>query len=220
MRAPILPLLLCISMSTHGQQLVNPFSKRTSDPLVTIGLTGSTLNYPGSINTGFSMGVMFDFLKTKDASLSFGTTIKAGMENQYGLGLPMSAAYVLLAWAANDVGGNAPSWPANSNFAGYAEFPLLVHYNFGLGATAETEKRVGFYVGGGMTYVFTGYLGQTGNAESISFYGLEADAGIRLGHGFQLGLSGVFSLRQPLGPITQSPGMFGLTISGFIKGWE
>ena len=210
MRAPILPLLLVLSLNVQGQHLVNPFGSNSSGPLGTFGITGSSLNYPGSIGSGFNMEVWFNFLRTKDASLSFGTNVKVGLENRYGLGLPVTVVYV--AASLND--GN---WALGSDFTGYVELPLLLHYNFGLGATKETEKRFGFYVGGGMTYVVTGYLDSKQDAESISFYGLEADAGIRLGQCGQIGVSWVYSLRQPLGPITQNPCMFGLTLSGIIK---
>lgn len=215
MRAPILPLLLLISLGVDGQEFVNPFGKHTAEGVLTVGLTGSALNYPGSVNTGISLGMMFDFLKTRDASISFGTNIKAGMENEDGTGLLVVAGNVFANLYAS---GSYPGWVSNSGNVGYCELPLLVHYNFGLGATTETKKRFGFYLGGGMTYVVTGYPGETGNAESISFYGLEADAGIRLFRHFQIGFSGVFSLRDPLGPITQRPGMFGVTLSGCLIG--
>ena len=209
MRVPFLPLLLLISLGVDGQEFVRPFGSHSSGPDGVVGLTGSTLNYPGSINAGFLLGEMYNFLQTKDASLSVGTLLKGGMENRYGLGIPGSIAWIILSgWS----GGNPDLGP---NFTGYGEFPLLVHYNFGLDATQETQKRFGFYLGGGMTYVFTGYLGATGNAENTSFYAWEADAGIRFKNA-EIGFTGVFSLRQPVGPI-QNPCMFGLTISTFME---
>ena len=222
MRPFILPLLLSVNLGIAGHTPLHAQGKRIHfvspkykplDGQVSVGLMGGTLNYQGSIASGFSFLFMADFLKTTNSSLSWGTDLKLGLDNKNGLGIPMSIANVAVAYLSN---GNAASDEGNRNDTGYYEFPLLLRYNYGFGSTFETDKKVGFYVGGGMTYIITGYLANTGYAESISFFGTVLEAGIRVQH-LQIGLSKVFSLRQPLGPITNNPCMYEMTISCLIK---
>ena len=178
-----------------------------------LGLMGGALNSPGSIASGFSFLFMANFLQTRHVSLSVGSELRAGLDNKNGLGIPMSVANVLASWLSN---GNATPNFSNQNYTGYYDLPLLLRLNIGDGCTMTNMQRLGFYVGGGMTYIVTGYQANPDYAESISFWGTVLEAGIRL-RGLQIGFSKVFSLRQPLGPITSNPTMYELTISGMIK---
>ncbi len=169
-----------------------------------MGLTAATLNFHQNGITGFCFPVSYNLIQSEHSSLSLGTNLKIGTEDENGLLFPV----VIGAAFASAVDPNLdPS--LNHQVAVYADFPLLLHYNFGVGAhrsfRSSTDNR-GFYIGGGFTQTFTGYTSpKTGQAAQTDFRAWVADGGLRFrlntSTGLDLGLAISQPFRAPIGPI-------------------
>ena len=182
-----------------------------------IGITTATLNFQQNGSGGLAFPVRYDLLKSYNSTLSLGTNIKIGTEDQYGLGFPLILGLLLLSYSS----GQAPDL-SNINTSDtskkgtsvcfFTELPLLLHYNWGLGSNNDSYEPFGFYLGGGMSYTITGYTNSAGNEHSTSFYGMVANAGIRFARNKDLGFSATFPFTHPIGPIN-NPVFYQLTFS-------
>jgi hypothetical protein len=119
-----------------------------------IGFTGATLNSDKSVASGVSLYIGRDISQTTNSSLSLSTNLKIGIQDKTGTGLATPIIIALVA-IANQGGTNPDFSGVNANL--FTEFPLLFHYNFGLGSNEETGKKFGFYFGGGFSYTITSY---------------------------------------------------------------
>jgi hypothetical protein len=181
------------------------------------GLSGGTLNFKQNASVGFAIPLRYSLIQFHNSSISLGTSLKIGAEDKYGIAFPVVLAYLV---ASGLSGGAAPD-PSDIDISKtvrfYTSFPLLLNYNFGLGARNWSNERFGFYLGGGMSYTITGFTNSDGVQQSAFFLGLVANAGIRLGEGTELGLSLTLPLPagQAIGPIN-NPFFyeFSLTFSG------
>lgn len=141
------------------------------------------------------------------------------MERWYRPGRHLSLVPLLaVSLALGFVGYNGDDFDASDGgrIAVYADFPLLLHYNFGAGATRRySPEKVGFYIGGGFTHTFTSYTNTFDKAAQTDFWAWIADGGIRLGgaHGapVSIGLGVAQPLRTPIGPI-HNPLFFQLNV--------
>jgi hypothetical protein len=194
--------LLLTSSFAYAQRSWKKMDKQAS-----FGLVNGTLNFRDNVSNGLSFGFGFNLFSVQSSSLSFGTNIKFGFENKYGLGI--------LALAANMLSDGAGPTEGN-NLADFAEFPLFLHYNYGYGSNSKSEKKFGFYIGSGMSYLITGYDNGIINSYSTSFWGWSIDAGIRFSH-FEFGLSRVNTLSGPITGIP-NPAFYQATISFFVVG--
>jgi hypothetical protein len=176
----------------------------------TMGLVNGNLNFKDNVASGFSFGFGTNLFSINSSSLSLLTNIKFGCENKYGLGY--------LALAANMISPGSVSTDNNPNLTDFAEFPISLHYNYGYGSGAQSQKNFGFFFGGGMSYVITGYNNGAVSAYSTSFWGYSMEAGIRFNH-FELGLSKVISLSGPIAAIP-NPAFYELNLSIFFGTWQ
>jgi hypothetical protein len=178
-----------------------------------IGLINGSLDQPGSISGGISVAASGKCYIGHNYSFTVGTNLKIGLENQNGWGGPVTFAVVpvtlITQTDANLLG---------SNYATYAETPLLLRYNFGLGASNDTEKKWGFYLGGGPDYLWTGYTNSKGASQAMDYWAYTLEAGVRLVRHLELCLSTVQSYGQSAGSFPHAPAFYGLTISYFAGG--
>ena len=129
-----------------------------------------------------------DLVSIKNSSLSLGANIRFGFENRYGLG------YVYLLAILFSGSSKAPqSKPA---FGTYAEFPMLMRYNYGYGSSSKTTKKFGFYMGGGINYLITSYVYGIKDIAPASFWGWTAEAGMRFNN-YELGVYKTVSISGP-----------------------
>jgi hypothetical protein len=214
----MLLLVLCTSYA-NGQFHYKPENWHGG-----IGMTLASLNFHQNGAGGLAIPFRYDLLKTGKSSISLGTNIKIGTEDEYGVSFPALLALVALLSAVND-GGNFSGFNgnnnnnANSNYSInlFSEFPLLLHYNFGLGTYSDAgDPSLGFYIGGGMSYTITGVPLSGGVQQSTNFFGWVANAGVRFARNKDLGISVTMPLQNPIGPIN-NPVMYQLTFSVFGK---
>jgi hypothetical protein len=198
-------LFVCLFLSSSVAYAQRSWKK--TDKQVSFGLANGTLNFRDNVSSGFCMGFGFNLFSIQSSSLSFGTNIKFGFENKYGLGY--------LALAANALSDGAGPTEGD-NLADFAEFPFFLHYNYGYGSNSNSQKKFGFYIGSGMSYLVTGYDNGIINSYSTSFWGWSIDAGIRFSH-FEFGLSRVNSLSGPITGIP-NPAFYQATLSIFMVG--
>jgi hypothetical protein len=90
------------------------------------------------------------------------------------------------------------AWDSRSSGA---YIPLLLNYNWGLGSKNISERRIGFYVGAGVSFTITGYTNGAGNEHSTSFYGWVGNIGVRLARDKDLGFSMTRPMESSIGPI-------------------
>jgi hypothetical protein len=213
----ILLLVLCTSYA-NGQFHYKPENWHGG-----IGLTGASLNFHQNGAGGLAIPFRYDLLKTGKSSISLGSNIKIGTEDEYGVSFPaLLALFGLIGLATNggadlgNLGGNNNN-SGNSNYSInlFSEFPLLLHYNFGLGTFSDAgDPSFGFYVGGGMSYTITGVPLSGGIQQSTNFFGWVANAGVRFARNKDLGFSVTMPLQNPIGPIN-NPVMYQMTFSVF-----
>jgi hypothetical protein len=187
-----------------------------------IGFTAASLNFQQNGAGGIAIPFRYDLLKTGKSSISLGSNIKIGSADKYGASFPVILALVALLSAA-DNGGDFSGFTSSSNNNGksnyninlFTEFPLLLHYNFGLGTFSDAgDPPFGFYIGGGMSYTVTGIPLNSSTQQSTSFFGWVANAGVRFARNKDLGFSMTQPLQNPIGPIN-NPIMYELTFSFF-----
>jgi hypothetical protein len=180
---------------------------------VQIGYTGASLNSIKSVGGGFALYLGRNISESRNSSLSLSTNIKLGIEDETGSGLIIPAIFLL----ANTSSGNNSVGNGNGGTVHlFTELPLLVHYNFGLGSSNQNDKRVGFYIGGGINYVMTGFTDTTGNSKKASFFGSVIDGGIRFNKIMDVNFETVFPFTQNIGEI-KHPMFYEITFLMTIK---
>jgi hypothetical protein len=185
------------------------------------GLTSATLNFQQNGSAGFAIPLRYDLRKSDDRSLSIGTNISLGSEDKYGVGFPL---ILILLWLSYE-GDTSPDFLTSSgsdstqkgtSVCFFTSIPLLLHYNWGLGSNNYSNKRVGYYVGGGMSFTMTGYTNSAGHEHSTSFFGWVANVGVRFARNADLGFSATIPLSNPVGPI-HNPLLYQLTFTFFNR---
>ncbi|HVM88728.1 MAG TPA: hypothetical protein VMT76_11115 [Puia sp.] len=140
-----------------------------------IGYTGASFNSYSSVAGGLSFILHENIFETNNSSFSLGTNIKIGIEDKIGSGIIIPAIVLLSAYS-----NSTPPNTGNANGGKINLFlgvPVLAHYNFGLNATGKSTARFGFYIGGGMSFINTGYTDTAGFSKSTSFVGYALDGG-------------------------------------------
>jgi hypothetical protein len=173
------------------------------------GVTGGTLNSSQSIASGLSVYLDRNLLTMKNASFSLSTRLVLGTEDKTGLIFPAILVLFMLEGYSNttpDLGN------LNINAKLFSEFPLMLHYNYGLGSGCYNDHRFGLYFGAGLCYMITGYTDTAGIGQSSSFFGYKMDAGVRFHGDIDINLSQTISLQPNIGQI-RSPVFYELTIA-------
>jgi hypothetical protein len=177
-----------------------------------IGYTGASINSYGGISGGLSLVFGCNFAEWDNSSFSISTNWKIGYQDKIGSALIIPLAIVSDQPPPNSGGG------AGGTLHLFMELPLLVHYNFGLGSTSRLSLRenFGFYLGGGISAVSTGYADTAGYSKAASFTGYVLDGGIRFNGKTDLNFATVVSFNGPIGQIRR-PLLFELTWSAFFR---
>jgi hypothetical protein len=158
-----------------------------------------------------------DILQLENSSFSLGSNLKIGIQDKTNTGLVFPAVFLLAALVDGLTGDNNSSLSGiDINADAFAEIPLTLHYNFGWGASDYSPKKMGFYLGGGMSYVFADYMDTAGTAQKTSFFGWKADAGIRFHDGLDIHISDVIPLNSYIGQISR-PAFYEITISKYFR---
>ena len=172
------------------------------------GLTEATLSFNKNGAGGFIFPLRYDLCQWTNSSFSLGFNPAAGSEDRYGVGFPLMLAFVY------GGGGNGNEFPDLRNFGDtsakgtvvclFAQAPLLLQYNWGLGAGSGDDyyKRVGFYVGGGMGLTVTGVTNNAGNQHSESFWGWVGTFGLRFAKNKDLGFDLTLPCENMIGPVS------------------
>lgn len=160
--------------------------------LLTAACIASFCSYSQSFMHGVGMVVMVDKMPFRDATSSFGFTYSPRLnflENgntSLSVGLPLSAA---LGGSYNVHYGSYYEEEGNIRYSFNA--PVIVNFNYGKGATRNANKRLGFFVGGGYAYYYSGQTEFYSDDESAEFSyhrgsgttGPVGNAGMRIGVG-------------------------------------
>ncbi len=196
--------------------------KAQSDPRwhASFGITEATLNFQQNGSGALAFPIRYDLLRGHNGSLSLGTNLKIGSEDEYGVSFPailIVMALVGLAGGDPDLSGlSTPNTSSSGN--GYsvnlfADFPLMLQYNRGLGTANVNQRRFGWFVGAGVTYTITGVnLTSSGHGTSENFPGWIGNIGIRFARDKELGFSTTLPFQNSVGPI-QHPLFFALTFA-------
>jgi len=209
-------LLLLFSLCANGQLFHSP-NWNTGG-----GLSFGTLNFQQNGAGGVAVPIRYDFLNVGKSSISLGTNLKIGSEDADGISFPIILILTLILDASNadasnffnTINNNSGNKGSPYGVGLFSDFPLLLHYNFGLGTKKGDDNPFGFYVGGGMSYTITGYPLSATMQQSTGFFGWVANAGIRLPGGLDLGFSVTRPLNNPIGPIN-NPLLYQLTLCSF-----
>jgi len=108
-----------------------------------VGLNVFVATAPGgkaAVNEGITWSPRFNFIEQDNMSVSVGIPVTVGASFSY------SADY-------NSYYGSS----SNSSFSVMINAPLLINLNMGAGATKETERRFGYFIGGGFGYHYGTY---------------------------------------------------------------
>lgn len=191
-----------------------------------VGVSFSTLNFKQNGAGALAIPYRYDFLTSGKSTLSLGTNLQFGSEDEYGISFPIIALVVLFTNSStqHDLFTHFFDNGATSNsdkrygVGLFTHAPLLLDYNFGLGTKNGDDDKIGFYAGGGMSFTLTGYTVAGGSTiqQSTYFFGWEANAGIRLRNNLDIGFSMVLPFNDPIGPI-QHPLLYQLTLCSFKK---
>jgi hypothetical protein len=186
---------------------------------VAAGISEATLNFQQNGAGALAVPIRYDLLRGRNSTLSLGTNLKIGSEDEYGISFPA----ILLLLSLLSLSGSSPDL-SNLNTTGsgsgngysvnlYADMPLLLQYNWGLGTPNISEHHFGWFVGGGMTYTLTGVtVSSTGHGRQVDFLGWMGDLGIRFNRCAELSFSTTVPLQNTIGPI-QHPLSFALTLA-------
>jgi hypothetical protein len=99
-----------------------------------MGLAGGSMNFHQNGSVGFTFNGSYDLIRGKRSSLSLSQGLTIGTADEYGISLvPLLAVSLALGFVGYNGNDFDPS--DGSRIAVYADFPLLLHYNFGAGAT-------------------------------------------------------------------------------------
>jgi hypothetical protein len=168
------------------------------------GMSGGSLNFQQNGNVGLTFQFRYNLIQGKRSSLSINQGLTFGTEDEYGVSFFPVVAVAMIAGPYSNV-----DLSDGHRISTYADFPLVLQYNFGAGAVRRTERsyreKMGFYIGGGFTHTFTGYTNTFTLAAQTDYWAWVADGGIllRAGEGGNtcIGLGVEQPLRTPIGPI-------------------
>ncbi len=122
--------------------------------------------YSTSVTGGFTYSPKVSFMETGNSSLSVGIPVSAGV----------SASY-----SYSSYGGES------GNLGLMLDAPLILNFNVGAGSSKETERRFGFFAGGGFGYHASSNRASDlfGNDFSykVAGFGPVANMGFRIGVG-------------------------------------
>lgn len=138
-----------------------------------VGLTSFSSGFYGGGSQGGFAGTYtasYHFMDLDNASLS--------------VGMPLSVGFSLGENAESGMNGNRMGYLVNA--------PVFVNYNMGAGSFRDNDSQLGFFIGGGMSYMFqtlntTYYEGANGSQTTntnISSFGPAANAGVRFAPGY------------------------------------
>ena len=183
------------------------------------GMSGGSLNFQQNGNVGLTVKFSYNLIQGKRSSLSINQGLTFGSEDEYGVSFFPLFALALFASPVPNV-----DLSDGHRITAYADFPLVLQYNFGAGAVRGTERssreKAGFYIGGGFTHTFTGYTNTFTLAAQTDYWAWVADGGILLrgtGGGITcIGLGVEQPLRTPIGPI-HNPLFFKISLTGLGK---
>ena len=187
-------LLFCVLMISSIYAIAQDDDEVFTKASGGMGLPFGFLNAKNSFASGISLSVERNLLIYKSSSFSLGTNLKLGYVNPYGLGILADLFQISTSDPKLD----------------YADLPLMLHYNF-MKNTTGAIKRYGFFIGGGIDYLFTGYIDSTGNSRSVLSWSTIIDAGFRVNL-LELDFSKVFELQKNVGGIN-SPVFYEITLS-------
>jgi hypothetical protein len=174
-----------------------------------VGITEGTLNFQQNAAGAVAIPVRFDFLSGHNSALSLGTNLKIGSADEYGYSFPVILVLLALLGASGaqpDLSGTSSS-SNSSNSNGYsvnlfADFPLMLEYNWGLGTVNTSDHHVGWFMGAGATYTTTGVtLTSAGHGTSENFFGWTGNIGIRFARNKELSFSTTLPFQNSVGPI-------------------
>jgi hypothetical protein len=203
MRIMAIVLLIFIALGATAQDEKMHFAA---------GFSGGTLNTPGSISSGFSFSAGRDIFRTPNSSISICTNLKIGTQDPTGLVFPVSVIVIGAAIYFNDPQALQGASLGSAQVRLFTEIPLLVHYNYGLGSNNSSDKRFGFYAGGGVSYLMTGFTDISGKEQGISFMGLSTDFGLRFRRNLDINFARISSFQNAVAPIGR-PAFYECTFS-------
>lgn len=181
-----------------------------------IGYTVAWLNSKESIAGGASVFMGRNISERPNSSFSISTNVKIGIEDKIGTGLVIPLFFAMAATNNHHISSSSINNNTDKLNGGkihlFTDFPLLLHYNFGLGSNKDCNKKFGFYLGGGISYTTTGYTDTLGFSKGTGFFGCVIDGGIRVAESIDINYSNVISLRKPIGAISH-PIFFEITLS-------
>ena len=214
---PLLFLPCCALAQTHASDSLKPHDNGRWN--ISGGISGGSLNFQQNGNLGVTAQFSYNLIQGKRSSLSINQSVTLGTEDEYGISFPPVVVVAIVAAGIPNI-----DFSDGHRIDVYADFPLLLHYNFGAGAIRGTERstreKVGFYTGGGFTYTVTGYTNTFNLAAQTGYWAWVADGGIRLrgakGGITCIGLAIEQPLRTPIGPI-HNPFFFQINLTGLGK---
>lgn len=192
----ILSLLLSLFFFQYTYAQFDPGSRAHGG----MGLAAGSLNFQQNGAGSLAIHYYYNLLSGDRSSFSIGTNLKVGSEDINGISFPAILGLLI----AGGASGSSPDL-SNSDLSNrirfFGDFPLLLHYNWGLGAGKGTQGRFGFYLGGGMSYTVTGVTNSDGNERGVDFFGWMMDLGVRFARNKELGVSTTIPFSNPIGPI-------------------
>ncbi len=185
-----------------------------------IGVTEATLSFRQNAAGALAIPIRYDAVTGHNSSLSLGTNLKIGSEDEYGASFP---AILILMVIGGLTGGNADFTDLGTNINTqsadsysinlFADFPLMLQYNWGLGTANEAGHRFGWFAGAGASYTITGLsLNNAGHGTSENFFGWIGNLGIRFARNKELGFSTTLPMQNTIGGISH-PLFFALTFA-------
>lgn len=165
MKKYLFGIALCTLAATAG------FSQSFSHG---VGLNIFVATAPGgkaAVNGGFTYSPRFNFIEQEDMSVSVGLPFTIGVSGSY------SADY------------NSQYGSSSSNTVSVMiNAPVLINLNMGAGANKTTERRFGYFAGGGFGYHYGTYnlsdiLNDDYTVEKLNTFGPVGNAGLRFGVG-------------------------------------
>jgi hypothetical protein len=210
----IIPFLLLLlpALAANGQSKDSRWHSAA-------GLAEGTLNFKQNGAGAFAFPLRYDLLNGNNSSLSLGTNLKFGSEDEYGASFPAILILVALLSASganpdfSGTGSNNSSSGSGYSINFFADFPLMLEYNWGLGTANTSDHHLGWFIGAGATFTTTGVtLTSAGHGTSENFFGWTGNIGFRFARNKELSFSTTLPFQNSVGPI-QHPLFFALTFA-------
>lgn len=212
--------LFLLSAFLSGKAQTEPDQTNPSRFHGALGFTEATLNFKQNGAGAFAIPMRYDLLRGHNSALGLGTHLKFGTEDEYGVSFPgILILLALIGWSGANPDFSNLNTPGSGSGNGYsinlfADMPLLLQYNWGLGTNNRSEHGFGWSVGGGMTYTITGLtVSSTGHGKQVDFLGWMGSIGVRFNRDHELSFSTTVPLQNTVGSV-QHPLFFALTFAG------